>query len=360
MDFIDILGGLGSGYNDAVMANQKQARGYNDLQQSNIATARLQDQYNADDDYDIFNAVAANNRSKQDLGEGTNDLALMGIQDKMDAFDPNTRAQIGALAQQFGGDTPEFRKALGNYQASRGRLADADPQYAKFNQEAQARQQVVAQMQSMPAFQGVQIDSVQKDEYGNLIALVGEPDENGDYEVMDLPPSLTRLYAGLTGNTKPLGMDLKQQQGMLAAQAAQRGQFSGTRGVTQRTQAQADINTRAEARNAIQLTKIQQDNIAKFAKMEADKDKELQAFIPDANTRRQAVTATMMSIPGYAEAVKDFKSAIVPVATKTVAGSQSARAQGKGSGQTQRDPQATPQRAPIQEDAPPYTFQEMQ
>lgn len=323
MNFVDILGGLGSGYSDAVTAGQKAALGYNQVQQSNIDTSRAQDQYNADDDYDIFNATSANNRSKQDLGEGTNDLALMGVQDKMDQFDPNTRAQIGALAQQYGADTPEFRKALGDFQASRGRLADADPQYAKFNQEAQARQQVVAQMQSMPAFQDVQIDSVQKDEYGNLIALVGEPDENGDYEVMDLPPSLTRLYAGLTGNTKPLGMDSKVQQGILASRAAQAGQFPGVRGITQRTQAQEDLNTRAEARNDLEREKL-------LAKQSADILNEFSKRVktytnpnsPKPMTQHDAVQQVyeeLINTPGAVDVLKKAQQAEIAktAATKT-------------------------------------------
>jgi hypothetical protein len=339
MDFVDILSGLGSGYNDAVAANQKQALGYNQLQQSNIATSRAQDQYNADDDYDIFNAVAANNRSKQDLGEGTNDLALMGVQDKMDAFDPATRAQIGALAQQFGGDTPEFRKALGDYQASRGRLADADPQYAKFNQEVQARQQVVAQMQSMPAYQGVQIDSVQKDEYGNLIALVGEPDENGDYEVMDLPPSLTRLYAGLTGNTKPLGMDLKVQQGLLASRAAQAGQFPGTRGPSAVTQAQRDINARAVDRNALQAEKIKADQSAKILTALTARIRTYTSAGMSPELATERATQEIMQIPGVAQFIGDVQR----TETKTVSGAQGSRLAGSasqqaGRGQIQRAP----------------------
>ena len=317
MNFVDVLGGLGAGYNAAEAAQQKGSAGWNTLQRDNIATARLQDQYNADDDYDIFNATAANNRSKQDLGEGTNDLALMGVQDKMDQFDPATRAQIGALAQQFGGDTPEFRQALGDYQASRGRLADADPQYEKFNREVQARQQVVAQMREMPAYKGMQIDSVQKDEDGNLVALVGQPDENGDYEIIDLPPSVTKMYAALTGNTRPMNFDLKQQQALLVERAARAGHFPGTRAINpQRTLAQQDLNTRADARNQIQLSKLQQDQIIKFVQEEAKLLKSLEYAMPNQQEREAYVRAKMQTIPGYTEAFGALRSATTPAQAK--------------------------------------------
>lgn len=224
MSFIDVLGDIGYGFTDGVNAAAGAYQNWDRARTSDVAASRQEDQYDADTDYDLFNAQAAANRAKLDYVRNQNQLGANQIGDKLDYYDPNTRADVAKMVEQYGGaDTPEFRRAYADYLAGKGMLQTADPEYQRAQRETAAGQQVAAVLQKVPGYEDVH--SVEMGEDGRVYGFKGEPDENGEYEVVDLPPAALRQYAALMGNTKPLGYDLKMQSADISNRAAAMGQF---------------------------------------------------------------------------------------------------------------------------------------
>lgn len=231
MDAIDVLGDIGYGYIDATNAASGMYQNIDKSRVSDVGATRAERQLGADDSYDVFNATAAANRSGLDAREAQGDLATAQAQYKAEPLSPEFRQQIGDVANRYGGlDSPEARRELANLYASKGMVSDADPQYATVEKQAKVQQQqafagqkVLAMLKASnnPAYADVQ--SVELGEDGKVYGFVGDPDETGAHEVVELPPAAVREYAALSGHTALLGYDLKIQQAAQINRAAAMG-----------------------------------------------------------------------------------------------------------------------------------------
>lgn len=228
MNFLDILGDIGAGFSEANTNAQKAYRDINTTRRDDITTGRQQLQYDADQEYDLFNATAGAGRAQQDLLTGQRGLALDRVLDQRDYFNPDTRVAVGKLANEFGADTPEFNRALGEYYTGRGMMAEAAPQFQTARREEMAIQQTTAAIRKLPGYENVAEVRYGEDANGvrRLFAFVdGPPDENGEFEVLEVPESAGRLFSSMMGDTRPLGYAQALQQADIQNRAAAAGQF---------------------------------------------------------------------------------------------------------------------------------------
>lgn len=228
MNLLDTLGDIGYGFVDASNAASQMYQNSDKAEQSRFLTDRKRQQLAADVNYDLFNAQAGASRAGLDFARNQNQLGASRVQDQLDYFDPQTRATVGRMVEDYGGaDTPEFKRAYADYFAGRGMVQTANPIYKQAQQEMAAGQQVASVLRTIPGYESIQ--SVEMGEDGKVYGFVGQPNANGEYEIIELPQQALRQYAALMGNTRPLNYDLKVQQPIIQNQAAAKGQFPGQR-----------------------------------------------------------------------------------------------------------------------------------
>jgi hypothetical protein len=266
MSVLDILGDIGYGFVDATNAAQGMYQNMDKSRVSDVAAQRQEQQLLADQAYDIFNATAGANRQRLDTAGQTSKLQYAQTGDKLDDISPQTREDIRQLVDTYGANTPEFKSAYSEYLVRKGRIEQSETMYEKARKEIAAEQQTLATLIRVPGYEDVKAVQIGKDD--RLYGYVGEPDENGNYAVVELPESALRQYAALTGNTKLLNYDIKAKQ--MEAQNAARaagyfpGQKFGPKQVVEMTQNQV-INATASTIKALMAEGIPREQAEKTA-----------------------------------------------------------------------------------------------
>jgi hypothetical protein len=226
MGVLDVLSDIGLGVFDATNAAQEVYRNLDKTQQSGIATQQRQRVYDANVEADMFNAQAGADLMAIEQQKAQRRLATAKADASYDQYDPVTKQHIADIARATGGvGTAEFNTAISDYFASRGMLDKAEPRQNQAKVITAAEQSVAANLRRIPGYENVA--TVTRGEDGQLYGFTGEPDAEGNYDVVELPDWAIRNYEALTGNTKLLGLATKTKQQDLANQATAAGVFPG-------------------------------------------------------------------------------------------------------------------------------------
>lgn len=201
MSFWDELGAIGSGITTGMNSVNDMYGKANTRQQSDIATARLQAQYDADQEWDLFNATSQANVGGLDLRSAQQEYQTQQANDAYQLISPEYRAAIAQEIESVGGSgTPEGRAAIAAYNDSLGRIE----QNTQYNQTEQVRKRaediIISRLQNNPEFASMYAIGVHP-ETGGLIGFTGALDADGtSTQYVELPAQVMEDYYGLIGN----------------------------------------------------------------------------------------------------------------------------------------------------------------
>lgn len=198
MSFWDELGAIGSGITTGMNAVNDMYGKANTRQQSDIVTGRLQAQYDADQEWDLFNTTSQANVGGLEQRIAQQEYATQQANDAYQMISPEYREAIAQQVEAAGGSNTQLgRDYIARYNDSLGRIE----QNTQYNQTEQVRQRAeditISRLQNIPEFASVYAIG-QHPDTGGLVGFTGVLDANGaSTEYVDLPAQVMSSYYGL-------------------------------------------------------------------------------------------------------------------------------------------------------------------